>query len=389
VEWDPEHTLPGDLRAVGYQTVLVGRDMHLHPTRKRYGFDHMEICTVGDTDYSRWLARQSPQSRGRLFEHGIDGNGWMTRPWHLPEWQHPTHWTVERALQFLDFRDPSCPFFLSVGFNHPHPPLVPPACYLEQYLGRDLGAPAIGDWAAPPADGGVGASPDSARVNLQGETLQRCFAGYYGLISHIDDQLARLLRALNQMADRETYVVFLSDHGEMLGDHYMFRKSEPYEGSVHVPMIIHGPGIGPATCDQPVALQDVMPTLLDLAGLEIPHTVDGSSLLPLMQGETADWRRWVHGEHSFRTADKNAGMHFLTDGRTKYIWFPRSGREQIFDLNEDPLECRYLAEAEPDRLATWRARLANELKDRPEGFSNGTELVAGRPYSALVPRNST
>ena len=392
-EWHIEHTLPAELRRAGYQTAIVGRDMHLHPPRKRYGFDQM-ITT--NHDYRRWLDEHSSPWQGRNRGHGVRDAFWMTRPWHLPEWQHETNWTIEEALRFLDGRDPSCPFFLIVSFYPPHPPLTPPAFYLDRYLRADLPDPVVGDWATPPEKTDL-LNPGSFYMQAPSEAARLFCAGYYALINHIDDQIARFLPRVRKEAPN-TYILFTSDHGEMMGDHYWRHKGLPYEGAARIPLLLSGPEIPPAlTCDKPVCLEDVMPTLLDVAGLPTPTTVEGRSLVPLSGGLTADWRVYLHGEHAHDAGwyefggvghpPRITGMHYLTDGKDKYIWFTGNGREQLFDLLSDPTECRDLA-GKPEhasRLALWRERLIEELQDRPEGFTDGKQLIAGRPYGAMLP----
>jgi arylsulfatase A-like enzyme len=131
--------------------------------------------------------------------------------------------------------------------------------------------------------------------------------------------------------------------------------------------------------DEAACLEDVMPTLLDMAGVPIPPSVEGRSLLPLMRGQGQGWARpYVTIEH--------APTHqALTDGKEKFIWFVADGREQFFDLDRDPQE---LHDASKDagaagRVALWRERLVKELATRPEGFSDGTKLIPGRPFSAV------
>ena len=124
-----------------------------------------------------------------------------------------------------------------------------------------------------------------------------------------------------------------------------------------------------------------MPTVLEAAGVEVPDSVDGRSLLPLMRGETENWRPFLHGEHAacYRLEQ---GNHYLTDGRWKYAWFSHTGREQLFHLADDPHELHDLAgRAEhADALALWRQRLIERLRGRPEGFSDGQRLIPGRPH---------
>jgi len=137
--------------------------------------------------------------------------------------------------------------------------------------------------------------------------------------------------------------------------------------------------------DKPIMLMDIMPTILETLGLEVPDTVDGSSMLGLMTGEDTTWRDYVHGEHSV-CYDESNEMHFLTDGRYKYVWLPRigEGMEQLFDLSKDPGELKDLS-AEPEfynELLKWRKRMVKELKPRGQGLTKGEDLVgqAGRPY---------
>jgi len=117
-----------------------------------------------------------------------------------------------------------------------------------------------------------------------------------------------------------------------------------------------------------------------MAGVPVPASVEGRSLLPLLRGEKPEWRPWLHVEHS-------PEHHCLTDGRQKYIWFVADGREQFFDLAADPDERRDLIAdpARADCIAQWRGRMVAELKGRPEGFANGERLIPGRPYPPVMP----
>jgi len=385
IEWDAPTTLPQALREAGYQTFHVGRSMHQHPPRKRYGYDHM-VLHGWDSDYNEWLQKQAPESGGN-FGGGVMHNDWTAHPWPLAEHLHNTNWTVSEALNFARMRDPSCPFFLTVSFLAPHPPLQPPAFYMDRYLRADLPEPVIGDWAEPPEDDGMGDDIAPTSVKLTGERLRSARAAYYGLINHVDDQMRRLLNpitGIDATTGRDTIIVFTADHGEMLGDHYMWRKQVPYEPADNIPLLIRAPERFElkrrSVVDRPVCLEDVMPTLLDMAGIDIPDTVEGASLLPLMRGEEADWRSHLHIEH--------APTHqSLTDGKHKFAWFVEDGREQFFDLRTDPTECRNLV-GDPNHAAEidrWRQMLIEELKDRPEGFVSDGKLVPGRTYEPALP----
>jgi arylsulfatase A-like enzyme len=387
-EWNPPATLPGALKAAGWQTMLVGRSMHQYPVRKRFGYDQMTVNCHRDlnNDYARFLIRHGQTQPEPWFGGGVMHNDWTARPFHLEERFHHTNWVTDEAVDFLERRDPSCPFFLTVSYIAPHPPLQPPAFYFERYLRTGVPDPYIGDWAAAPAGGGLGDDVASDRVTLEGERLLCARAGYYGLINHVDDQIRRLLNPVTGIPRLapDTIVVFTSDHGEMLGDHHLFRKSLPYEPSARIPLLIRDlrdPAIKPRTVvDAAACLEDVMPTLLDMAGVPVPPSVEGRSLLPLMRQPASEWSRpYVTIEH--------APTHqALTDGKEKFIWWVADGREQFFDLARDPREM-HDAVRDPgsrERVALWRGRLVKELAGRPEGFSDGTKLIPGRPYRAVL-----
>ena len=388
----PERTLPNLLRLAGYQTAMVGRNMHQYPHYKRYGFETVLDQPYNDV-YSRFHAHQRFSRRGSFDEwphgmgHGLPPNGSSARPWHLADEFHQTNYAVTKSIQWLDERDREAPFFLSVGFIAPHPPLCPPAFFYERYHQMDLTPPAIGDWAPRPENDGLGLAPDSPIQVLEGEKMRAALSGYYGLINHVDNQLMLLLTRLQM--EENTTILFTSDHGEMLGDHYRFRKSAPYEGSAHIPFLLSGPTIPAQTvCDGVVGLQDVLPTLCDLAEVAIPDNVTGRSVLPLLHGEEwsdEEWRPFLHGEHAPLFAAED-GMHYLTDGRWKYIWFG-DGSEQLFDLRDDPRELHDLSDdsIHSSELRVWRYRLIEQLEGRPEGFSDGHKLLVGCKYRASMP----
>ncbi len=394
--WEPDATLPGELTKAGYQTALVGRTMHWTPGWRRYGFEEMQLSVTLNSsgppsDYDLALLKHAPEEAGGFAGHGVDYNGYVARPWHLDETLHETHWTITRAIRWLQRRDPARPFFLLVSLFHPHPPLTPPGHYLDRYLRMEMPAPAIGDWAQRPPHDGLGLPPDSDVTCLKGQLLRQAQAGYFGLINHIDDQITRLTAVHGGVpahARRNTILAFTSDHGEMLGDHHLFRKTYPYEGSARVPLIFHGPGIERGVvCDRPVHQADVMPTILDLAGVDVPASCDGRSLAGVLRGEADGPDRDVlHGEHAVCYRPEQA-YHSLTDGRIKYIWFSQTGVERLFDLAADPTECRDLAgRAEhAEELRRWRGRLIERLADRPEGFVEDGTLVPGRPHRNLLP----
>lgn len=389
-------TLPGELAAAGYHTQGVGK-MHFHPQRALYGFHGTVLDESGRqedpgfvSDYHRWFAehRQGPYG---YRDHSVDWNSWMARPTHLPEHLHPTHWTASQGIEFLQQRDPTRPFFMWLSFARPHSPYDAPRVYYDMYADHpDLPAPAIGDWAEP--FGVPNADTNADRGKRSDREIRRAQAGYYGNITFIDHQIGRVLYELRHRdpeAYENTLVIFASDHGDMVGDHHHWRKTYAYEGSARVPLIVCPPRTWDvergSVHDQPVELRDIMPTLLDAAGVTVPESVDGESLLRLVRDPEAPWREFVQGEHT-RSYGLTYGMQYVTDGAEKYIWFHHTGAEQFFDLTSDPHECHDLA-ASPDpavreRVALWRHRLAevNERRGDPRGKAG--ELVP-QPEGAI------
>lgn len=388
-------SLPGLLASVGYSTVLVGRYMHQPPASGSCGYQKRILGSthVDNDDYDQFLKRSAPQTGGirkLVADTGVTYNHWQAAPWPLADELHPTAWIVDQSRKVVDETDADQPLFLTTSFYAPHPPLFPPKKYFDAYMTRTLPKPAHGDWVdwdslSPKGD------RSGHRVLLEGETLRKAQAGYFGLIAHLDDQIASLIRdfkARSEKAGRPWVMVVTSDHGEMLGDHGYFRKCEPYEGSANIPFIISGsPSLGfkkMIRVNQPVCLEDIMPTLLEMARTKSSARVDGVSLVPVLRGRKQQTRQWLHFEHA-PCYSKEQAYHALTDGRYKYIWRPTDGAEQLFDLDKDPQEEHDLSKeaSSSAKLQQWRQRLVERLADRPEGFSVDGRLVAGRPYPAL------
>jgi arylsulfatase A-like enzyme len=177
-------------------------------------------------------------------------------------------------------------------------------------------------------------------------------------------------------------ICFTSDHGDMLGDHHHWRKTYAYEGSANVPCLFKWPdGYEGKTergtkLENPVELRDFLPTFLDAAGAVIPGDIDGKSLLGLVKDPGSDWRSHIDLEHATCYKDENYWCA-LTDGTWKYIWFFRTGEEQLFHLKQDPGEEVELSEdgRYRDTLAGWRDKMIDHLKERGEGFVKNHQLV--------------
>ena len=373
-------TIAGELSRAGYHTHLCGK-LHLHPQRKLYGFmsadwaDAPHISGGGGDwtgDYGRFLRNNGCSDYEPGMSHGMDCNGWAARPWHLDERLHFTNWVTDSALKFLERRDPTCPFFLKVSYHQPHQPCTPPQAYWDRYIHEDLGKPIQAAWSKKIDHYEPGTPIASWQTLLSDAQMQQFRAGYLGCINHIDDQLGRLMRCLPQ----NTIILFTADHGEMLGDHQWIRKTRALEGSARIPFILNMPNkIKPqADCvrEEAVELMDVMPTLLDCAGVDIAEHIEGQNIMSCLRGES-QWRERVHGEIA-RCGGEDTGMQYLTDGKRKYIWEPGLGRELFFNLENDPNECSPIDTSAPE-IDSWRNDLISRLKDRAEGFVKDGKLV--------------
>lgn len=391
----PWPTLPQCLGENGYATAMIGRYMHQSPYTEPYGFQTRILGSthVDDDEYATALKAAVP-GLDSLRNLGCSFNGWNAKPWEFDDALHPTAWVTNKARHWLASQPDDRPLFMITSFYAPHPPLMPPKVYFDAYYERpDLPEPVHGDWLKEPAGHADEVKMDSHRVRLSGDTLRRAQAGYFGLIKHIDDQIAPLIAEFTTRSEHEgrSWIIMLfSDHGEMLGNHEFFRKCEPYEGASKIPFLIQGSADLGWRRGQvhraPVCLEDIMPTLLEAAGIALPEGVDGQSLLPVCAGRAESVRKILHAEHA-PTYSREQAYHFLTDANIKYIWRPLDGTEQLFNLRDDPRELHDLANdpAWQSTLERWRERLIECLNNRPEGFTDGKHLIAGRDYKAVLP----
>lgn len=238
---------------------------------------------------------------------------------------------------------------------------------------------------------------DCAHGKLRPDLLRRAIAGFYAMMTHVDHQINYFIESLGTMGlSSNTVFMFTSDHGEMAGDHQMHRKTVPYEGSARVPLIVAAPGQAGAegkpmprnhvVNDAIVELRDIMPTLLDAAGLDVPDGLDGRSLMPFVRGEdehNVQWRNHLHGEHPH---SGESIQWITTRDRLKYIWFSKSGNEQLFDLKADPREERDLLRTGDYKSQHERCKalLIKHLEGREEGFVQGGKLVTGQKPQTLL-----
>ena len=390
IRWEYPHTM------AGYYTQCVGK-MHVDPLRNYLGFCHVELHDgylhyyrdpeipyrenqKQADDYFHWL-KQEKGIDCDVTDTGLECNSWVARPWIYEEKYHPTNWVTDRSIDFLRRRDPDMPFFLFTSYLRPHPPFDAPQCYFDMYRNKELTPPVVGDWCDEEALRARGRIFDSDTGPLDPELVREMQIGYYACITHLDHQIGRLIQALveNKLYD-DTIILFVSDHGELLGDHHLFRKSRAYQGSSRVPFLVSGGGFRPekpgSVKTDVVELRDVMPTVLEAAGVQIPDS-EGISLwnTALKESGTPEVREYLHGEHTLG----EASSHWIITRDEKYIWYSQTGEEQYFWIAEDPDELHNLigSETAKERVEALRGLLIQELQDREEGFVREGRLVTG------------
>jgi arylsulfatase len=374
--------MPHLLRDAGYYTLGIGK-MHWTPQRSLHGFHKTILDESGRiesvdfrSDYRSWFWSEMPD--GNPDASGIDWNGYAAATYPLPDRMHPTSWIGETAVRFLKDYQRKEPFFLKVSFERPHSPYDPPRRWFDYYREADLLPVRAGRWAdnyRTPSS----SRPDIWHGDLGPQVARNARQGYYGSISYIDEQFGRILETLDARGMlRRTLILFCADHGDMLNDQYLWRKSYAYEPSAHIPMIVHWPeGFEPKgeVRSNPVEIRDVLPTFLDAAGIAAPPAVEGRSLLTIARNPHAEWRPWIDLEHDVCYSVDNH-WNALTDGRWKFIFHANSGEEQLFDLSADPYELEDLAgDANHGReLNLWRSRLVEHLAARGEPWVVGGKL---------------
>ncbi|MDO6732617.1 sulfatase-like hydrolase/transferase [Marinovum sp. 2_MG-2023] len=349
-------TIAQTFRDAGYQAYAVGKT-HTYPQRDRIGFDDIQLDDEGRThfgvtdDYEIYLGDKG--YLGRQFSHAIGNNGYHATTWHLPEEAHATNWATDTLCRTIRRRDPTRPAFWYLGYRHPHPPLVPPRRFLDFYEGVEMDAPYKGGWCDG-EDLPVMLQAFMKRYNLSSRDTAWARRHFYALCTHIDQQIGTIIGTLREEGQLDnTILMFTSDHGDSLGNHGIWAKQNYYEYSTNVPMILMGrkgcerTGFG-RTDDRVTCLADVMPTLLDLAGIGIPDSCTGVPMAGAPRGH-------VYGEYG----EGELASRMIRSGRHKLIYYPAGNMSQLFDIAADPDELTDLAGASDH--AETRARLTGLL----------------------------
>jgi len=296
-------------------------------------------------------------------------------------WEGGKHWSEVVADDAVDFLQQAGemedPFFMYLAFNAPHDPRQSPEEFVNMYPAGDIKVPESFMPLYPYAEEiGCGPGLRDARLAPFPRTEYAVKVNrqeYYAIITHMDQQIGRILEALEKTGKADnTYIFFSADHGLSVGYHGLIGKQNMYDHSVRPPMIVVGPDVEEdKKLDMDVYLQDIMATSIELAGVEIPEYVEFSSLMPLLKGEqTESSYDQIYGCY------KDLQRMIRVDG-FKLIAYPYAGKLRLFDLENDPLEMNDLAD-DPGRKELV-SNLFAELEKLGESMDDTLNLASFFP----------
>lgn len=348
------------MKDLGYRTFGIGK-FHSSPWNEDLGYDihlHSEELygspeqRAGDA-YASWLHREHPE-----YDHLECLMGERTEMYYMPQMSaQPAECAVEGWAAAHTVEQIACaderPYFGMVSFIGPHPPFAPPIPFNRIYDPDRMPNPIKGDRETDHMDQQIPCMNDSIWAEAINEPHARILkARYYGEISYIDDCLGRILKAVEARNDADnTVICFFADHGEHLGDHHAWQKESFFDASARIPFLVSWPAQLPEDQrrSELVCLTDLFGIATKAAGT--PRFREGIDLLGVLHG-SAKPRGHLVGYHGLPGSDKFKIM--VRVPRWKYIFLANGGREQLFDLQEDPQELRNLADSEPDTAMRMR-----------------------------------
>jgi arylsulfatase A-like enzyme len=350
------------MKRAGYDTYMSGK-WHVKGIDPNDIFDHVRDVRPG-------MPNQTPEGYNRPIEDQPD----VWKPWDESKegfWKGGTHWSEVLGNHAVDFinqaKDKDDPFFMYLAFNAPHDPRQSPKEYVDKYpidkvplpknympLYPDKEAMGCGEGLRDERLAPFPRTEYAVKVNRQ---------EYYAIITHMDAQVGRILDALEASGKADdTYIFFTADHGLAVGHHGLMGKQNMYDHSVRVPLMVVGPKIKKnSTIETPAYLQDVMATSLELAGAEKPEHIDFNSLLPIISGEKKKNYDLIYGGYMNL-------QRMVCDGDYKLIYYPTINKSILYNLKDDPLEMKDLADdpkysAKVVELKTKLQHLQKEMGD--------------------------
>lgn len=342
------------LRRAGYQTALSGK-MHFVGPDQLHGFEERLTTDIYPADFGWTPDYRKPGERIDWWYHNlgsVTGAG-VAEITNQLEYDDDVAFQAVQKLYDLSRGHDARPWCLTVSFTHPHDPFVARRKYWDLY--ED--APEL---APPAAIAYADQDPHSRRLmdacdwrafDITDTHIRRARQGYFANISYVDAKIGEILDTLSATR-QEAIILFLSDHGEMLGERGLWFKMNFFEGSARVPLMIAAPGLAPQRIDTPVSTIDVTPTLGALAGIDMdairPWT-DGENLVPLAQGAA----RQSPVAMEYAAEGTVSPMVCLREGAWKYIRCD-ADPELLFNLDSDPQERRNLVD-DPAHVGTLEA----------------------------------
>ncbi len=352
-------TFAHHLRRAGYQTCLSGK-MHFVGPDQLHGFEERLTTDIYPADFGWTPDYRKPGERIDWWYHNlgsVTGAG-VAGITNQMEYDDEVAYHATRKIYDLARGQDARPWLLTASFTHPHDPYVARRKFWDLYGDCDHLAPQVPamDYEAhDPHSRRIFDANDWRNFNITDDHIARSRRAYFANISYLDAHIGGMLEAL-EATRQEAVIVFVSDHGDMLGERGLWFKMTFFEGSARVPLMLAAPGLSPQRIDAPVSTLDVCPTLCDLAGVsmdEVMPWTDGQSLLPTAQGE----------ERSAPVAMEYAGEGSITPlvalryGKWKHKRC-LADPDQLFDLEADPDELTDLADhpAHAGTLQTLRAK---------------------------------
>ncbi len=292
-------------------------------------------------------------------------------------WEGGKHWSEVLKDDGLEYIKTASqrenPFFMYLAFNAPHDPRQAPQSFVDKYPLENIPVPA--NWLPEyPWKDSIGCSPglrDEALAPFPRTefAIKTHMQEYYAIVTHLDEQVGKILDALEASGQAdETYIFFSADHGLSVGQHGLIGKQSLYDHSMRVPLMISGPGIPKGKkVDTDVYLQDLMPTSLELAGIEKPDYVQFNSLLGMTQAEKVSEVPYPAVYGAYRDLQR-----MIRKDGYKLVVYPRINKLLLFDVNADPLEMENLAD-NPDQAERVKT-LFSELLGLQESMEDPLNL---------------
>lgn len=327
------------LNSAGYETALCGK-MHFIGPDQMHGFQRRLLTDVHGSGNARLIANWESldTSRAAMDRSAFDESG----PGDYVYQQYDDEVAIRSAAYLAEPERRDQPWALCASFITPHNPLIVRRQYWDRYFPEHADQPGI-----PAHKDSL--HPHNLRMgdwfdfhDLDPEKTARARAGYYGLVTFCDERIGQVLDALDAGGQAEnTLVVYVSDHGELNGEHGLWNKQSFYEHSSHIPMIVRWPGHIAAgrRIDQITSLIDLSATILDVAGANLPE-LTGTNLLPLLRGDAPEAPGSAISEYFAVSAAAPARM--LRRGSHKLNYYHNEPLE-LFDLDSDPNELTNLA----------------------------------------------